>query len=116
MTIRYREPSESNPRFVLRENEAWWFIPWHVLVGLFEESTFVGRPCLTDRVSGYTKSIQHGTVLADWWNTRKDNTAASHWPSSLWARHPMIVRDFFELENTKQRKQHPAMLPRGVNK
>ena len=27
---------------------------------------------MVDRVSGYTKWIQHWTVLADWYNTRAD--------------------------------------------
>ena len=36
----------------------------HIL-GLFE-GTFIGRLSLVDRVSGYTKLTQHGTVLADW--------------------------------------------------
>ena len=32
-------------------------------------------------VSGNTTRIQHETVLADWWNTRTDNTASSSWPA-----------------------------------
>ena len=35
---------------------------------------------LVDRVSGNTTWIQHGTVLADWWNS-PTNAAASSWPA-----------------------------------
>ena len=49
------------------------------ILGLFEQCTFIGRPFLVDRVSGNDKWIQHGTLLADWQKTRKDNTVASSW-------------------------------------
>ena len=50
---------------------------------------------LVDRVSGNTTWIQHGAVLADWWNTRIDNPAAGSWPVySCWVRHSVIYRDF----------------------
>ena len=39
--------------------------------------------CLVDR----TKWIQHGTVLADWRNTRTGSVLLlERWPSSCWAR------------------------------
>ena len=54
--IRDREPSENIPWFFVRENEACWFI----FLGLCEGSTFTGRLCLVDRVSGNTKSYSTG--------------------------------------------------------
>ena len=35
---------------------------------------------MVDRVSGNTTWTQHGTVLADWQNTRTDDAAAGSWP------------------------------------
>ena len=35
------------------------------ILGLLEECTSIGRPCLVDRVSSNAMWIQHGTVLAD---------------------------------------------------
>ena len=60
-------------------------------VGLFKVCTFnrlvqkyvplLADPGFLDPVSGNTQWIQQGTVLADWWNTRTDNAAAT---SSRW--------------------------------
>lgn len=42
------------------------------VLSLLEECALIGRPCLVDRTTGNAKGIQHGTVLADWWNTGTD--------------------------------------------
>ena len=47
---------------------------------------------LVDRVSGYTKRIQHETVLEDWWNTRADSRAVF---SSCPAAAGPGIRDLF---------------------
>lgn len=76
------EPYENNPLFVVEEIEACWLICCN--------STLVSKICLcrhtlglVDCVSGSATWIQHGTVVAGWWNMKQNEKTSSILPFSL---------------------------------
>ena len=92
--IRHKGHSGNNSLFVVRENEACWFAYSRLCLQRVALSADLG---LVDRVRGSAKWIQHGTVLADWWNTRADNAAAGSWPAVAGPNIPRIMYRTFLL-------------------
>ena len=62
-------------------------------VAYFDSSSW---HCSVDRACGDVKRIPHGTVLADWYNTRTDNSCCLQLDSGRSL--DQIIRDFVILE------------------